>query len=65
MAKRRRSKAVTRAKRRVSRATGVPWTKSGRKRKVKRSLMGGCLGGCLLPIVSGMLLVVAIIMFIF
>ncbi|HTD49374.1 MAG TPA: hypothetical protein VK771_02160 [Acidimicrobiia bacterium] len=25
---------VTNAKRRVSRATGIPWTKSGRQRKV-------------------------------
>jgi len=25
---------ITNAKRRVSRATGIPWTKSGRQRKV-------------------------------
>jgi hypothetical protein len=30
----RRQFGITNAKRRVSRATGVPWTKSGRQRKV-------------------------------
>jgi hypothetical protein len=29
-----RQLGITNAKRRVSRATGVPWTKSGRQRKV-------------------------------
>jgi len=29
-----RALGVTNAKRRVSRATGIPWTKSGRQRKV-------------------------------
>lgn len=29
-----RQLGVTSAKRRVSRATGIPWTKSGRQRKV-------------------------------
>ena len=30
----RRAVGITNAKRRVSRATGIPWTKSGRQRKV-------------------------------
>jgi hypothetical protein len=30
----RRFTGVTAAKRRVSKATGIPWTKSGRQRKV-------------------------------
>jgi hypothetical protein len=30
----RRLMGVTAAKRRVSRATGIPWTRSGRQRKV-------------------------------
>jgi hypothetical protein len=34
------------AKSRISRATGVPFTKSGRQRKVGRIVTGG---GCLLP----------------
>jgi len=29
-----RAVGITKAKRRVSRATGIPWTKSGRQRKV-------------------------------
>ena len=37
---------VTRAKTRVSRATGIPLTKSGRQRKVGRMVTGG---GCLVP----------------
>lgn len=40
-----RSLGVTRAKRRVATATGIPTTKSGRKRKVKRILTGGILTG--------------------
>ena len=42
-----RATGVTRAKQRVSRATGVPLTKSGRQRKVGRMVTGG---GCLLPL---------------
>ena len=30
---------VTAAKRRVSRATGIPWTKSGRERKLGAAIM--------------------------
>jgi len=37
---------VTRTKQRISRATGIPLTKSGRQRKVGRMMTGG---GCLLP----------------
>jgi hypothetical protein len=42
-----RATGVTRAKTRVSRVTGVPWTKSGRQRKVGRAVTGG---GCLLVV---------------
>jgi hypothetical protein len=38
---------VTRAKRRVSRATGIPWSRSGRNQKIGRIITGG---GCLIPI---------------
>ena len=35
---------VTQAKRNVSRATGIPWTKSGRQRKIGKIVTrGGCL----------------------
>ena len=37
------------AKARVSRATGVPFTRSGRQRKVGKMVTGG---GCLLPVVA-------------
>jgi hypothetical protein len=40
------------AKSRISRATGVPFTKSGRQRKVGRIVTGG---GCLLPCLPGLL----------
>ena len=33
-----RATGITKAKRRISKATGVPLTKSGRKRKVRRTL---------------------------
>jgi hypothetical protein len=37
---------ITRAKSSVSRMSGIPWTKSGRQRKVGKIVTGG---GCLLP----------------
>lgn len=37
---------VTRMKQKISRATGIPLTKSGRQRKVGKMVTGG---GCLLP----------------
>lgn len=38
-----RALGVTKAKRRISRATGIPWTKSGRQRKA-----GAAMGCCTL-----------------
>jgi hypothetical protein len=38
---------ITAAKRRVSRATGIPWSRSGRNQKIGRIVTGG---GCLLPL---------------
>ena len=35
-----RATGITNAKRKIARATGIPTTKSGRKRKVKRVLTG-------------------------
>lgn len=37
---------ISGAKARISRATGVPFTRSGRQRKVGRAVTGG---GCLIP----------------
>ncbi len=41
---------VTRAKSRISRMTGIPWTKSGRERKIGRMVTGG---GCMLVLLAG------------
>lgn len=43
-----RATGITKAKKRISRTTGIPLTKSGRKRKVGKIATGG---GCLLTIV--------------
>jgi hypothetical protein len=40
---------VTRAKQRISRATGVPLTKSGRQRKVGKMVTGG---GCVVTVLA-------------
>ena len=52
-----RATGVTRAKAKVSRATGIPLTKSGRQRKIGRAMTGG---GCLVPVLMlGFVLAVA------
>ena len=38
-----RALGVTKAKSRISRATGIPLTKSGRQRKVGKMVSGGCI----------------------
>lgn len=45
---------VTRAKQRISRATGIPLTKSGRQRKLGRMMTGGC---CLIPMCVSILII--------
>jgi hypothetical protein len=49
------------AKSRVSRATGVPFTKSGRQRKVGRIVTGG---GCALPVLLVVLFVAVLLVFV-
>lgn len=44
-----RAAGITKAKRKVSKKTGIPWTKSGRQRKAGKILTGG---GCLMPILA-------------
>ena len=39
---------ITKAKRRVSKATGIPWTKSGRQRKAGAAM--GCCMYFLVPV---------------
>lgn len=43
---------VTKAKRNISRKTGVPWTKSGREQKIGRILTKGCLGSIMCLLIS-------------
>ena len=45
---------ITAAKSRISRATGIPWTRSGRQRKV-----GGLCCGCIVPVILGIVAGVA------
>jgi len=45
-----RAIGITKAKRKISKATGIPLTKSGRQRKVGKAVTGG---GCLLPFLLG------------
>ena len=54
-----RMTGVTSAKRKISRTTGVPLSKSGRKRKVKKLATGG--SGCLLQILMVLLLVLGVV----
>ena len=49
---------VSRAKSRISRATGIPLTKSGRQRKVGKMVTGG---GCVVMIIAGGVLPVLVV----
>lgn len=40
---------VTKAKRKIAKATGIPTTKSGRQRKIGKAITGGC---CLIPVLT-------------
>ena len=44
-----RATGITKAKSKVSRATGIPFTKSGRQRKVGKMITGG---GCLVVLME-------------
>jgi hypothetical protein len=57
-----RALGVTKAKRKISKATGIPLTKAGRQRKVGKALTGG---GCLIPVLMSALVVVTIFVLIF
>ena len=38
-----RAVGITRAKQQISRSTGIPWTRSGRQRKLGKALGCGCV----------------------
>ncbi len=50
---------ISAAKSRISRATGIPWTKSGRERKIGRMVTGG---SCLLTFATVVVVAGAIVM---
>lgn len=52
-----RALGITRMKSSISRATGVPLTRSGRERKIGRMITGG---GCALPVLFGVTLALAV-----
>ena len=56
-----RLSGISGAKSRISRATGVPFTKSGRQRKVGRIVTGG---GCLLPSILVVCAAAALLLFV-
>lgn len=58
----RRATGVTRMKSKISRATGIPLTKSGRQRKVGKIITGG---GCLMPILAWVSVIITIFVLIF
>jgi len=53
-----RATGITRAKSRISRATGIPLTKSGRQRKIGKMVTGG---GCLIMILAAGAIPLAIV----
>ncbi len=53
-----RATGITNAKRKISKATGIPLTKSGRQRKVGRYVTGG---GCAMPFILTLSVIGAIL----
>lgn len=56
-----RALGITKAKRKISKATGIPLTKSGRQRKVGKMITGG---GCLMPVLLTILIISIVIILI-
>ncbi len=59
-----RTLGVTNAKSKIARATGIPTTKQGRKRKVERTIARGCTGGCLIAVMHIFLIILAVVLLI-
>lgn len=59
-----RAVGITSAKRKISRATGIPMTKSGRQRKVGKMMTGGCMMTALYLVLPVILIIVLLIIFI-
>lgn len=57
-----RAFGITKMKRKISRATGIPMTKQGRRNKAARIMTGG---GCLLPVIVTLLIATVLAICIF
>ncbi len=53
-----RAFGITEAKRKISKSSGIPLTKSGRQRKIGKAVTGG---GCLLPVAVSALIAVLVL----
>lgn len=56
-----RALGITKAKQKIARATGIPTTRRGRQQKIGRIMTGG---GCILPVISALVIIGMIIAFI-
>ena len=56
-----RATGITKAKRKIAKATGIPTTKAGRQRKIGKIMTGG---GCLIYVVGMLLAAVGVILLI-
>lgn len=55
-----RATGISAAKSKIARATGVPTTKAGRKRKVQRTVSKAATGGCLTLVIEAIAVVAVI-----
>lgn len=53
-----RSTGISKIKRKIARETGIPTTKSGRKKKIKKIATGG---GCALVVLASVLIIIIVI----
>jgi len=59
-----RALGISTAKSRVSRATGIPLTKSGRQRKIGKALTGGCCLFSLFYLLTPIFILIALVLII-
>lgn len=57
-----RALGITKVKSKISRATGVPMTKAGRKRKARAVVAKAATGGCLTLILEALAIVGVVVM---
>ena len=54
-----RALGVTKTKQKIARTTGIPTTKSGRQRKYGSMMTGG--GGCILPVIVCVIIIIGVL----